>query len=200
MVGVWGRGNPIIGTAPFAVLWGNADPGKPAPQIVLSSAVISLADELPDDRQLELSVLGFSWDALKHKLEADPEFLYRELTSRQLEILLAEAYEARGYEVELTPEKKDGGRDVIAIDKTMGIRIIDEVKSYRPDYKVGVDVVHKLHSVLELEQNVSKGFVSTTSDFTSGVFKRFGNLIPSRLDLRNGEQLSAFIRASAISG
>jgi Restriction endonuclease len=186
----------VVSTATLPIAWGSDEPVRPAPQIVLSSAV-SLVEGRPVATGLEIIVLAYPWRDIQRRIEADPDFLYRGLTSRQLEEIVAGAYDARGFKVTLTPPRNDGGRYVIAVEEAMGITIFDEVKCYGPDYKVGVDVLYKLHSVLELEGNVSKGFVSTTSSFTSGVYERFGHLMPARLDLRNGDQLREFIRQSA---
>ncbi len=51
--------------------------------------------------------------------------------------------------------------------------------------------VRALIGVLTLEQNVSKGIVTTTSQFATGIEKdeNINRLIPFRLELRNGKDL-----------
>ena len=93
----------------------------------------------------------------------------------------------------LTPRSGDYGRDVIAVKYGVGsIRVIDQVKAYKPDHLVTSDDVRALMGVLQGDR-ASKGFLTTTSDFAP----RLKNdplivpFIPSRLELINGNQLMA---------
>jgi len=47
--------------------------------------------------------------------------------------------------------------------------------------------------VLSRDQNVSKGVVTTTSTFARGVHEEFKDLVPFRLDLRDGEALREWL-------
>ena len=91
----------------------------------------------------------------------------------------------------LTPRSGDYGRDVIAIKKGIGsIRVIDQVKAYKPPHLVAANDVRALMGVLQGD-GASKGCLSTTSDFapmikTDPLIVPF---IPSRLELINGTAL-----------
>jgi restriction system protein len=104
----------------------------------------------------------------------------------------AGAYWKAGFdEVTLTPPSGDHGRDVIAVKRGLGtIRIIDQVKAYKPGHLVNADDVRALMGVLQGD-GASKGFLTTTSDFAPRL--REDPLIipfmPSRLELINGRML-----------
>lgn len=83
------------------------------------------------------------------------------------------------------------GRDVIAVKKGLGsIRVIDQVKAYKPGHLVTANDVRALFGVLQRD-GASKGFITTTSDFAPRI-KDDPLLIPfmpSRLELINGTML-----------
>jgi restriction system protein len=59
----------------------------------------------------------------------------------------------------------DHGRDVIAVKRGLGfVRVIDQVKAYKPTHLVTADDVRALIGVLHGD-GASKGFLTTTSDF-----------------------------------
>jgi len=56
-------------------------------------------------------------------------------------------------EVTLTPRSGDYGRDVIAIKKGIGtIRVIDQVKAYKPGHLVGANDVRALLGALQVTE------------------------------------------------
>ena len=85
----------------------------------------------------------------------------------------------------LTPRSGDYGRDVIATKHGVGsVRIYDQVKAYAPGHLVPANDVRALAGILQ--GNVSKGVLSTTSDFAPRVSDDpiIGPLMPHRLELR----------------
>src|SRR2546423_8424130 len=48
-------------------------------------------------------------------------------------------------------------------------------------------------TVLTIQGNVSKGIVTTTSDFAPSIFEETGYLMPHRLELKNGTQLLGWL-------
>jgi restriction system protein len=99
-------------------------------------------------------------------------------------------------EVTLTPRSGDHGRDVIAIKRGVGcVKIIGSVKAYAPGSLVPYDDVRALLGVMSGELNVSKGIVTTTSDFPPKIsndpfIKPF---LPTRLELINGAALREWL-------
>lgn len=91
----------------------------------------------------------------------------------------------------LTPHSGDLGRDVIAVKRGLGtIRVIDQVKAYKPDHLVKANDVRASAGVLQGD-GASKGFLTTTSDFAPklGEDPLIIPFIPSRLELINGKML-----------
>ncbi|QDT65804.1 restriction endonuclease [Calycomorphotria hydatis] len=115
----------------------------------------------------------------------------RDMPSRSFEELVAAMFRNQGYDVTLTPCTRDGGMDVIAVQRS-GIgkaMIIVECKRYSEDHKVGVEVVRGLYGVLEKEK-ATRGVVVTTSYFTRDA-KQFCDELPYRMGLADFEKLSS---------
>ena len=82
-------------------------------------------------------------------------------------------------------------RDVIAVKRGLGVvRVIDQVKAYKPGHLVTADDVRALIGVLHGD-GASKGFLTTTSDFAPRLEADplIAHFIPSRLELINGTAL-----------
>ncbi len=73
----------------------------------------------------------------------------------------------KGYDVELTPATRDGGKDIYVAHKNdLGSFLyLVECKNYNPTRKVEVDVVRNLYGVVSAE-NATCGIIATTSYFT----------------------------------
>lgn len=140
------------------------------------------------------------WREIIRRLSIDPEFLHQ-VSWRTLEEIIAGAYKAQGCpEVILTPRSRDDGRDIIATWPGFGsIRITDQVKAYRKGHLVTPDEVRSVLGVLQCEPNVSKAIISTTSDFAPSIREnpKFRQFLPYRLELKNGRDLTEWLRASA---
>lgn len=96
-----------------------------------------------------------------------PELLHS-LPPRKFEELIASVFRQSGFEVELTPETRDGGIDIIAVQKSgfagSSLHLI-ECKRYLPHNTVGIGIVQRLLGVVE-QHRATKGIVVTTSSFT----------------------------------
>lgn len=112
-------------------------------------------------------------------------FLF-EIHHRDFEHLIERLYNEIGYETELTPPKKDGGKDIVTKNIRPGklehARI--ECKRYRGP--VGVEIARSLLGVVS-DEKVNKGVIVTTSRFTKGA-KELAKRNP-RLELIDGEHL-----------
>lgn len=94
-----------------------------------------------------------------------PERLY-DISPRRFEELIAELFAGFGFNVELTTQTADGGRDVIATsNNTLKLRCLIECKRFAKENKVGLALVQRLHGVVEGE-DANKGILVTTSTFT----------------------------------
>lgn len=79
-----------------------------------------------------------------------------------------------GCEFAMTAESADGGVDLIAYDSDVG-KILVEVKRYSASQRVGVRLVRHLAGVL-VRENVMKGLLVATTDFTSPAQKEIKTL------------------------
>lgn len=165
------------------------------PEIVIS-ALIYPEKKVHDG--LLIASTSIAWQGIVEGLGNDWSKAL-ELSSDQWEELIAGAYHRAGYsEVILTPRSGDHGRDVIAIRKGIGsIKIIGSVKAYRPGLLVGYDHIRALIGTMTGEQNVSKGIITTTSDFPPKVMDDpfIKPFIPYRLELMNGEKTQQWLKS-----
>jgi restriction system protein len=163
------------------------------PSLTISSLII------PEHRTAEgtlIKSVSATWNEVVHYLGSDWSFAH-EIPSDKWEEIVAGAFKKANYdEVTLTPRSGDHGRDVIAIKRGFGcVKIIGSVKAYAPGNPVRYDDVRALLGVMSGEQNVSKGIVTTTSDFPPEIsddpfIKPF---LPTRLELINGAALREWL-------
>lgn len=123
-----------------------------------------------------------------------PELLYS-LPPRKFEELVASVFHKNGFDVELTPQTRDGGIDIIAVqrnDLCGGNLNFIECKRYLPHNTVGIGVVQRLHGVVE-QHKATKGIIVTTSFFTKDA-KETAALSQHRLVLNDYTNLSSWLR------
>jgi restriction system protein len=108
------------------------------------------------------------------------------ISPREFEQLIEHLYDRMGYQTELTPASKDGGRDIIASISVPGRqeRVLVECKRYANT--VGVDLVRQLLGVVSNEK-VNKGALVCTANFSPKAREMAaGN---SRIELIDGSEL-----------
>jgi|SRR6267142_3294212 len=135
------------------------------------------------------------WTEIAQKLGADWSVAYQ-LSPDNWEEIVAGAFNKSGYKVILTPRSGDHGRDVIATKSGVGcIKIIGSVKAYRPGNLVSYDDVRALLGVMSGERDVSKGIITTTSDFPPNIEKDpyIAPFLPTRLELMNSARLQSWL-------
>lgn len=96
-----------------------------------------------------------------------PELLHS-LSPRKFEELVAAVFRNNGFEVELTPETRDGGIDIIAVQKNgfggSTLHLV-ECKRYLPENKVGIGIVQRMLGAVE-QHRATQGLIVTTSSFS----------------------------------
>lgn len=159
-----------------------------APSLLVQAVVV------PSERMhqgLLIASIAPLWLEIVEMLANDPSLAFQ-IGHDKWEEIVAGAYSRAGWdEVTLTPRSGDHGRDVIAIKRGLGsVRVIDQVKAYRPGHLVTADDVRALVGVLHGD-GASKGFLTTTSDFAPLLREDplITPFIPSRLELINGNVL-----------
>jgi hypothetical protein len=125
---------------------------------------VEFEDELRDDALVP--VTRFVEDALIREIARHPQLL-RTLERRQFEKLIAELFFGLGYEVELTKQTRDGGKDIIAVKKvdSLHLRYLIECKRPDPGKLTAVSTVRELLGVKH-DDLASKAVLVTTTDFT----------------------------------
>lgn len=85
---------------------------------------------------------------------------------RKLEEMIAELFYGFGYEVELTKQTRDGGRDIIAIkDSEVSTKYLIEAKRPDPKNIIGIGPVRELYGV-KSDERATKAILATTTYFT----------------------------------
>lgn len=131
-----------------------------------------------------------TWREVIHQLAKRPQEIF-ELSPRQFEELVAALLREQGYDVELTPTSKDGGKDLlVAVPHGLGdFLYLVECKRYRKP--VGVRRVRELYGVVEQER-ATAGILVTTSTFTRDAVE-FRRPIGRRLSLLDYQDLVSWL-------
>jgi len=167
-----------------------------SPSFLLQTTIVQTGEMTPEGHLI--SVPTATWFEISKQLKNDPQFRFEFCTyPTKFEEFLAGAYHIEGWEaVTLTPRSGDKGRDIIAVTTGLSaIRVLDQAKAYSAKNSVGQDDVRAILGVLNLDQNASKGIITTTGDFAPGVAEEFGNVMPYRLETKNGEQFLKWIES-----
>jgi restriction endonuclease Mrr len=115
---------------------------------------------------------------------------------RDLERLLAEAFEGVGFSVTLTPSSKDGGKDLILKYEVSGKlkTYIVEVKHWRAGSKVGNKSVESFLSVILNEKHEGGVFISTYG-YTRNAFESLTKIQRERLKFGNEEKVVSLCKS-----
>ena len=88
------------------------------------------------------------------------------MNRRLFEELVAELFHGFGYEVELTKQTRDGGKDIIAIKQDeIKVKYLIECKRLDPGGKVHISTVRELYGVRN-DEGATKGIIVTTANLT----------------------------------
>lgn len=185
-----------ISTSRAAAIWAvpagpPQDEGVAQQELLIASQLVLFGEKSTEGQLIEAVMVP--WPAIFREMQQDADFLLK-FDPRKFEELVAAAYDEEGCEVTLTPRSGDRGRDVIAIYPGLGrLRILDQVKRYAPGHVVKADEVRSLYGVLVHDTAASKGVVTTTSTFAPGVREEFADVMPTRLDLRDGGEVHEWV-------
>jgi len=104
------------------------------------NGIVNIEAQLPHDGRVVEATAAFP--RYMDEFHKDPARLF-ELTPRQFEEFVADIWRRQfGFEVELTAQTRDSGRDIIAVRRTdMLLRFLIECKRYAPERKVDIGIV-----------------------------------------------------------
>jgi len=118
-----------------------------------------------DDGHSIVEVVSYVDRALIEQLQRYPDDL-RLINRRRFEELIAELFYGFGYEVELTQQTRDGGKDIIAIKRReIEVKLLIECKRPDPGNPVAVSTVRELFGV-KVDDGASKAILVTTTYLT----------------------------------
>lgn len=114
---------------------------------------------IPEEKISEgllIKAVSLPWFDIIDWIKKDLGIIFQ-LSPGKWEEIIAGAYAQAGFDkVIFTPRSGDHGRDVIAIKKGLGeVRIIDQVKAYKPGHLVTANDVRALMGVLMVHLKVS---------------------------------------------
>ena len=118
------------------------------------------------DNQITALIVIDVNEELKRYFARHPEKLY-DLSPRKFEELISDILSDFGFDVELTPTTRDGGKDIYAYIKNQvcSFLMFVECKRWTPTQHVGIEVVQRLYGVQQ-SHNANKSMIVTTSYFT----------------------------------
>jgi len=137
----------------------------------LQARLYELEQQVPQKLESVIEVVRprivIATDALIDRLRKYPRDLYR-LLPRSFEELVAALLEDMGWEVNLTKQTRDGGRDILAyLNSDLGrLLCLIEAKRYNPQRPVGVELVRNLYGTL-CDEQANSALLVTTSYFTA---------------------------------
>jgi len=121
------------------------------------------------------------------------EKLYK-ISPREFEKVIAELLYNNGFEVELTKQTRDNGFDILAlkyVNNLSPIKYLVECKRYKPDRKIGVEIIRGFKEVIQTEQ-ANKGLIVTTSYFSADAIRKQMET-PYLLDYKDKDELMNWI-------
>lgn len=132
---------------------------------VLNAKPERLLKEREKDPALPIVVSNL--DDLIKKLLLRPEDIFT-LNPRKFEELVSGILMDMGYEVILTPQTRDGGRDILAVENTkLGPRLtLVECKRHSKTRPVGKGIVERFLYTIRDQDKASAGLIATTSYFS----------------------------------
>lgn len=169
-------------------------------ELVAGSVALLRRDEppVPTADPAAVQELSIKTEEINHELVAalrkNPSDLYR-LHPRKFELLVADLMRDMGYDVTITPESRDGGRDILAVFKTPQGEILTvvECKRYAKERRIGPDILQRLLWVADRKDKASCAMAATTTYFTTGA-QSFQREYQWRLKLADFDVLSSWLQ------
>lgn len=174
------------------------DPGKWVEAGIQALSLLATPPEVEFvvPRSQQILTLQCQWDDVINQIARDSERLFV-IHPRDFEELIAKLMEKEGYEVELTQETRDGGRDILCYRSdpmTDGLFLV-ETKRYARNRLVGIAAVQRFYGVATRDRANGSALI-TTSDFTKPA-RDWAAPITNQLSLRNFDFVKKWLRRHA---
>ncbi len=134
-------------------------------------------------------------ERLALEIARDPEALMH-IHDRHLEEVLAQALDGIGFDAELGRGTKDGGKDIVLIDRQTNAKYVVEIKHWRSRKKVSGDYIADFVRVVERE-NAAKGLFLSSSDFAPNAYEVVAELTRKKVHLGGHDKIVHLCRTYA---
>lgn len=127
-------------------------------------------------------------DSLLKRAKQDPRIMLS-FSPREFEEMVCELLDKQGYKVKLTKQTRDGGKDIIVVQKSFlgDFCIYVECKKYDISRPISVGLVRELYGTVMVD-NATAGMIVTTSHFTRDA-KEYSAKIQHRMTLKDYNDL-----------
>lgn len=127
-------------------------------------------------------------NSLLRKAKEDPRIILS-FSPREFEEMVCELLDKQGYNVKLTKQTRDGGKDIIVVQKSIlgEFCIYVECKKYDTSRPISVSLVRELYGTVMVD-NATAGMIITTSHFTKDA-KEYREQIKHRMTLKDYNDL-----------
>lgn len=163
-------------------------------KIKIRFSIASKIKEQEADRTnpLKIEIDQFNYELIDY-LKKQPDHFYK-ISPRKFEEVVGEILRDLGCEIEITPETRDGGRDILAAFPSPAGKLlaIVECKRFSPNRKIGIDLVERFLWVMDNKDKASCGLLVTTT-FFSPEAKALENELKYKLKLRDFNHLKQWI-------
>ena len=161
------------------------------PSTFLLAKLVDLGEKTPEGHLINSTTAA--WSEIGKQLHANPGFRFEFCVyPTQFEHFIAGGRFLEGWDaVTVTPQSGDKGRDVIA--ETNSKRILEQAKAYSAHRSVGHTDVRAMWGVLHRDERANQAVITTTTDFAPGIAEEFKDVIPVKLELKDGSQFLKWI-------
>ncbi len=127
-------------------------------------------------------------DSLLKRAKDDPKIIDN-ISSREFEEMVCELLDKQGYSVKLTKQTRDGGKDIIVVQKSVlgEFCIYVECKKHDKSNPISVKFVRELYGTV-MADDATAGMIITTSYFTRDA-KEYRDKIKYRMTLKDYNDL-----------
>lgn len=127
-------------------------------------------------------------NSLLKKAKDNPRIIFN-FSPREFEEMVCELLDKQGYNVKLTKQTRDGGKDIIVVQKSIlgEFCIYVECKKYDASRPISVGLVRELYGTI-MGDNATAGMIITTSNFTKDA-KEYTERIKHRMTLKDYNDL-----------
>ena len=127
-------------------------------------------------------------DSLLKRAKDDPKIIDN-ISSREFEEMVCELLDKQGYNVKLTKQTRDGGKDIIVVQKSVlgEFCIYVECKKHDKSNPISVRLVRELYGTV-MADDATAGMIITTSYFTRDA-KEYRDKIKHRMTLKDYNDL-----------